>query len=319
MRLLIVGMTVALLAAIGSILAFRPRLASTSIAGIMPVHDGCVAAPSACGFPDAADTGAPAGMTLKAVPGDVSSGPGWHSTPAGTVEVTGDGAVLAGLSISGGLDITASNVTVNHVTVVTAGDFAISLRHTTGVTIENSTVRGQNAAAGRVGAAIDDVYGDSTGMVIANNNISDFKTGVQISTGLVIGNYIHGFGYLPGDHTNGIFDAGSTAPLMIYHNTILNGHGQTDAISLDSTAAGSAVANKTVEDNLLAGGSYTIYGGGSRQSPISNVLIEGNRFSQAYYPNGGQYGPVAYFATQGQGNAWSGNTWVSTGQAIPAP
>jgi hypothetical protein len=234
------------------------------------------------------------------------------------VQVTGDGTVLSGLSIRGNLDISASNVTVRDVRVVTGGTFAVSMRHTTGVIIEDSVISGLNAGAGRVGVAVDDVYGDSTGIVIAKDDISNFKTGVQVTTGLVTGNYIHGFGYVAGDHTNGIFDAGTTQPLMIYHNTILNSHGQTDAISLDATVAGSAVANKTVEDNLLAGGGYTIYGGGSRNSPISGILIEDNRFSQAFYANGGQYGPVAYLG-QGTGAGWSGNTWDSTGRTIPAP
>jgi hypothetical protein len=329
MRLLIAGLTVAMVTAIGSFLVFRPRpapaaawpLASppASAPGITrPAHGGCALAPSSCGFPDATNTGVPAGMTLRAVPGQLSGGPGWHSAPDGSVQVTGDGTVLSGLSISGNLDISASNVTVSDVRVVTGGAFAVSMRHTTGVIIENSVISGLNGAAGRVGVAVDDVYGDSTGMVIANDDISNFKTGVQVSTGLVTGNYIHGFGYVAGDHTNGIFDAGTTQPLMIYHNTILNSHGQTDAISLDATAAGSSVANKTVEDNLLAGGGYTIYGGASRHNRISGILIEDNRFSQAFYANGGQYGPVAYLG-HGAGGVWSGNTWDTTGQTIPAP
>ncbi len=318
MRLLIAGLILALVTTIGSVLVFRPSRAPASVPGTTPMHGGCAIAPSRCGFPDATTTGVRAGRTLRAVPGQLSSGPGWHSAPDGSVQVTGDGTVLSGLSISGNLDISASNVTVRDVRVVTGGAFAVSMRHTTGVIIEDSVISGLNAGAGRVGVAVDDVYGDSTGMVIAKDDISNFKTGVQVTTGLVTGNYIHGFGYVAGDHTNGIFDAGTTQPLMIYHNTILNSHGQTDAISLDATVAGSAVANKTVEDNLLAGGGYTIYGGGSRNSPISGILIEDNRFSKAFYANGGQYGPVAYLGP-GTGAGWSGNTWDSTGQAIPAP
>ena len=81
--------------------------------------------------------------------------------------------------------IDASDVTVENVQVVTGGNWGISLTHTTGVTIEDSTISGQNSTTGRVGSAIDDTYGGSTGIVIKNNNISEFKTAVQVSTGLI--------------------------------------------------------------------------------------------------------------------------------------
>ena len=79
------------------------------------------------------------------------------------------------------------------------------------------------------------------------------------------------------------------------------------------------VANKTVENNFLAGGGYTIYGGTSPGNPTSHIVIEGNRFGQQYYPLSGQYGPVAYFDPTGAGNIWSGNFWDTTGQGHPLP
>jgi hypothetical protein len=79
------------------------------------------------------------------------------------------------------------------------------------------------------------------------------------------------------------------------------------------------VANKTVENNFLAGGTYTIYGGDGPNNPTSNIVIENNRFGQLYYPTSGQFGPAAYYATTGTGNVWSGNFWDTTGQAIAAP
>jgi Right handed beta helix region len=282
----------------------------------------CAPVPSACGFPDGTDTGVPKGTTLLSVPGQVSSGPGWaFDSQLGAVVVSGNGAVLSGLYIPYNLDITASGVTIKDSRVVTAGDFAVSLRHTAGVTIEDSTIGGANATAGRVGVAITDVYGDSAGMVIENDNISDFKTAVQISTGTVTGNYIHNPGYVAGDHTNGIFDAGSIQPLTIDHNTILNSFGQTDAISLDASVTGQKVANKTVENNLLGGGGYTIYAGASLGNTSSHILVEHNRFSRLYYPGAGQYGPVTCFDSAGAGNIWSGNVWDGSRRAntIPPP
>jgi Right handed beta helix region len=280
--------------------------------GVAQVPDKCITVPHACGFPDATSTGVPTGTALRSVPGQVTSGPGWHFNPeGGYVMVTAPGTVLSGLSISCTLEIDASDVTVQDVQIVTGGNFGISLRHTTGVTIEDSTISGQNLTSGRVNSAIDDVYGDSTGIVIKNNDISQFRTGVQVSTGLIVGNYIHDPGYIHGDHTNGIYVAGTTKPLTIYGNTIFNNLGQTDDINLAPTSR-QDVANKMVVDNLLAGGGYSIYGGGAREDRTSNIVIKDNEFGRLYYPEGGQYGPAAYFNPRQAGNVWSGNAWSGT-------
>jgi Right handed beta helix region len=266
-----------------------------------------------CRFPGPASTGVPASVSLRAVPGQVSSGPGWSYDPAaGSVNVTGDGAVLSGLAIDGTLNITASHVTVADDRITATGNFGISLRHTAGVTIEDSTISGQNATSGRVSYAIDDIYGDSAGTVITGNNISDWRVGINATTGQITGNYIHDPGYLAGDHTDGIYDQGGTGQLTISGNTVLNSLGQTCAIMLES-APGQPVANKTISGNLLAGGDYVIYAGGSDRDS-SHIVITGNRFGQQYYPASGRYGPVAQFQPDGTGNAWSGNVWTSHAQ-----
>jgi hypothetical protein len=277
------------------------------------VPGDCIRVPHECGFPDATNTGVPVGTTLKQVPSQVSSGRGWtYNAVDKEVVVTGNGTVLSDLYIPYTLEIKASDVTVQDVQVMSNGSFGISLRHTTGVTIEDSTISGQNLTSGRVDSAIDDVYGDSTGIVIKNNNISRFRTGVQVSTGLITDNYIHDPGYIHGDHTNGIYVAGTTRPLTIYGNTIFNDLGQTDDINLDASSSRQNVANKIVVDNLLAGGGYSIYGGGSRNDRTSNIVIEDNEFGQLYYPEGGQYGPAAYVNLRQAGNVWSGNVWSGT-------
>jgi len=281
------------------------------------VLTNCAPTLTTCGYPGATNTGVPGGTVLKTVPSQVSSGPGWYYNAAGNdVVVNVNGTVLSGLYIPYTLEIDASNVTVSNVQVVTGGNYGVSLRHTTGVTIQNSLITGQNATSGRVNYAIDDVYGDSTGMVIKNNNISNFRTAIQMSTGLVDSNYIHDPGFVAGDHTNGIYVGGGTQPMTIQNNTILDSQNQTDAINLDAASSGVSVANKTVKNNLLGGGSYTIYGGAALGDPTSNLVIQNNRFSQQYFAQGGQYGPVAYFDPTGPGNVWSGNIWDTSAQTV---
>jgi hypothetical protein len=284
------------------------------------VLTNCAANPVTCGYPGATNTGVPAGTTLKSVPSQVSSGTGWsYNATDNEVIVTGNGAVLSGLSIPYPVEIDASNVTLNDVQVLTGGAFAIDLRHTTGVTIENSVISGTNATTGRVDSAIDDVYGDSTAMTIKDNNISMFRTAMQVSAGLVQGNYIHNPGYITGDHTNGIVTNGGTESMTINDNTVFISLGQTDAISLDAATAGATVSNKTIENNFLAGGGYSIYGGDGQSNPTAKIVITGNRFGQQYYAKGGQFGAVAYYDPTGSGNTWTANIWDTTAQAIPAP
>ena len=255
-------------------------------------------------------------MKLKTVPGQVSSGPGWHFNPGGAVDVTGNGAVLSGLYIPYTLNIAASNVTVKDVKVETSGQssFGIAVRHTSGVTIENSTISGVNAGAGRVMAGIKDIYSDSAGLAVLDNDISEASTGVQMESGLIQGNYIHDMGYIAGDHLDGVHSTGGvTAALTIEHNTILNNFGQTGAVVL--TEDFGVQANRVVTDNLLAGGGYAIYAGqNSGGQPVSNIRVTNNRFGDLYYRQAGQYGAVADFNPAG--TAWSGNVWDSSGRVV---
>ena len=79
------------------------------------------------------------------------------------------------------------------------------------------------------------------------------------------------------------------------------------------------VANQTIENNLLAGGGYTIYAGNGHGNTTSNIVIKGNRFGQLYYPKGGQFGPDAYFNPAGKGNVWSGNILGHHRAGLPSP
>jgi hypothetical protein len=279
----------------------------------------CAKAPGECGYPDAANTGVPAGMTLRTVPGQVSSGPGWHFDRHGWVRVTGNGAVLSGLYIPYNLDVTASNVTIKDDRIVSKGrsSVGVSLRHTAGVTIEHSTISGFNARAGRIMTGIKDIHGNSRGTRVLRDNISLAETGVQMESGLVRGTYIHNTGFTAGDHVNGITSNGGTTRLLIVrHNTILINRGQTDAVGLFEDFG--IQANRDITGNLLAGGSYPIYGGQTGTQATRNIKITGNRISTLYYAKGGKDGTVAYFNPAGAGNTWTGNIWDSTGQNIPA-
>jgi len=315
------GLAAAVLGAGAALSVMVSGLASAATTATPHGQVNCAAAPSACGYPDASSTGVPAGTTLKTVPAQVSSGPGWSFNPAGWVQVTGNGATLTGLSIPYNVNIAASNVTLNDDQITSSGStsYGVTLRHTSGVTIENSTISGLNATTGRLMVGVKDIYGDSTGLQVLNNNITETSTGVQAEQGLIQGNYIHDMGYLPGDHINGITsNGGQSALLTITANTILVNHNQTDAVSLFEDFG--TQTNRVITGNLLAGGSYSIYGGqNAGGTPTSHITITGNRVSTIYFANGGQYGPLAGFNATGTGNTFTGNTWDNTGATITSP
>jgi hypothetical protein len=279
----------------------------------------CARRPHRCGFPDGTNTGVPAGVSLRKVPGQVSRGPGWYYDHRGFVAVVAAGAVLSGLSLPCGVSVTASHVTIRDVKIVTSGQSAmgVALRHVHDVTIEHSTIAGTNTGSGRLMVGVKDVYGDATGTRLLDDDIFQAGTGVQIYQGLIQGTYIHHLGMISGDHVNGVTTNGDTEPLVIRHNTIFDSFAQTDAIGLFQDFG--VVANVTIDDNLLAGGGYSIYGGEGSKGRPSHIVVTGNRISTRFFRHGGYWGPAVDFDVRAPGDAWSGNVWDSTGRPVPAP
>ena len=134
------------------------------------------------------------------------------------------------------------------------------------------------------------------------------------------GNYIHDPGFAPGDHTNGIYVGGGTQPLTISGNTIFDSLGQTDAINLDAPTPGPSapVANKTIKNNLLAGGSYTIYGGAPSGSPTTASSSPATASARTTTRRAASTAPSPT-STALAGNTWTGNIWDTTGQAVTSP
>ena len=300
-----------------------------------PQLSGCAADPHGCGYPDAANTGPSDPTALTNVPGQKTSGPGW-AWQSDHILVSTDGASVSGLSVDGWVEINANNVTLDDLNITTTGDgWGVGLYcQNSGCrnsVIENTSIGSPDATgANRLEVGIKDVYGNAVGTQIHKVNIYHAGTAIQISNGVIEDSYIHDFGYNAAerDHLNGIsVGGGDSRLLLIQHNTVLNNYDQTDAIALFQDFG--KEVNKTINDNLLAGGGYALYGGGPngcsgpatayKCDPSSNIIVTNNEFSTIFSPTSGGYGPIANFNPAGSGNVWSGNKWADgsdSGKAV---
>jgi phage baseplate assembly protein gpV len=328
LRALIAGLVVLLLA--GGVLAvtIAGRLGSQAPIPLRPLPPAapivdaslrnCVVSPSVCGYPDGSNTGVPASVVLKSVPAQVSSGPGWHWDSRGWVEIDGNNALFTGYSVSASVDVSADNVIVSNNRITLGGDdFGVALRHTKNAVVSHNTITGLAASgSGRLMNGVKDIYGDASGTQVLGNNIARTATGVQMDGGLIADNYIHDLGLAGADHVNGTTSNGTNGQqLIIRHNTVLDPWDQTDAISLFQDF--SPQTNRIIDNNLLSGGSYSLYcGQKDGGSATSNIKITNNRFATNYYTHGGYFGTVAHYDPHGTGNTWTNNYLDTTGATV---
>ena len=276
------------------------------------ISNNCASSPHGCGFPDATNTGVPAGTTLRRVPGDVTSGPGW-SWRNGAVFAT-SGAVLDGLDIAGMVDVNGTNVTVRNSRITTRSFANLLVRDSSAnVTITDTEIIGSGSGCG-AGIQVQ----DSVPVTVTRVNVHHCATGIQQDRGTISDSYLWDL-VVAGDlgtHVNGITsNAGSgSAGLTIRHNTIFNPLDQTDAVSLFQDFG--VQQDVTITNNLLAGGGYTIYGGEGGKGATRNIRITNNRIATIYFPAGGYWGWLAHFTAGDPGNLASGNVWDSTGAPV---
>ena len=265
---------------------------------------------SACGFPDASNTG----------PGSTSL-----SSHSGNLELRDDGQVIDGWDLTGSVDIYANNVTIEYSTINSSNWWAVNLRPGyTGLKILHTKLTGTPGAGPDNGGEDYAVSNMGDGDIeVGWDDVSVFGNALSMGNGLIHDSYVHDpapFITRSGsyEHIDAVIsDGDDTLGLTIKHNTLLNpvpiDKGPTSAIGLLSNTG--PIQNTTVEDNWIAGGAYALYGGGTGSS---NVKVTGNVFSTQYWPQCGYYGPVAYWNAGGSGNMWADNEF-SSGAPVAAP
>jgi hypothetical protein len=283
---------------------------------------GCAGDPHVCGYPDSSNTGVPAGVQLRQVPGQVTSGPGWHWDPRGWISITKPGTVVSGISVDATVSVEAPDVTIKDSYINCTGgcDFNVIIRTTaTGAeadanntVIEDSTVT-DTSATSPVGIEAETVSNTQ----VLRDNISAEGTGVLFAGGggVVEDSYIHDLATCCGFH-NEDFQSTAGGNATLSHNTLFNSASQTADIIIAQDFGGQS--NVTIDNNLLAGGGWSVYGGdtgNNESSPATDIRITNNRLSDMFYKNCGYYGWLAAFNTPAaSGNVASGNYWDATGK-----
>jgi Bacterial Ig-like domain/Bacterial Ig domain len=240
-------------------------------------------------------------------PNETNTGAVGPLKASGSLTLSTPGQVVSGLNISGGVDITASNVTLEnciiHVTAANANWVVSVAAGLTGVTLKNCEIVGPGLSATTQDAGIY-IKGDSQ-VTINACNIHDVGHGIDVSGGPVVieNSYIHDLNAADSSHYDAVYFGGDNNPnfsMLIQNNTFVNTNTQTSAIFMENYFGG--VNNVTINDNLLVGGGYTVYlvsnadviedGSGGK---VSNVSFTNNHLGMGKYGYtyfSGSYNPV---------------------------
>jgi hypothetical protein len=294
----------------GSGLSARCRVSAyaTSAPGrtVTAAPAGCINSLGACGYPDPSTTNVGPGVACSSL------------TPAGEMRITRAGTTIANMNITGGVAIDANNVTLTHDCVSNEGQSTVDVeRGVTGAKIEYSDVSGVNTTSDPVEEAIstNQASGTTADHDYLYNCGECFHGPGILTNSYVIANASINPGQSNEDHYEGIYYGGGGGPLVVEHDTIIDPHDQTAAIFVSHDFGD--VTTLTIKNNILEGGDYVIYGGGSGNEGrvVGPVTVTGNRFSTRNYAEGAQYGPEQYFNEAV--TTWSGNIWDDTLAPVP--
>jgi hypothetical protein len=264
-------------------------------------HPSAGTAPSPSGFPDASNTGVPAGTALSAY-----SGPSTVSTPNTVI----DGKTIGCIRVSApGVIIRRSKISCSGGYAVYSGDGDYS---GTPLLIEDSEIDCKNTG----GTALGDA-----GITARRVNIHGCENGGDINQNFTVqDSYIHDLYNSSSAHTDGLQFAsghfergrvvGGSLNVTITHNTIYG-------MGADGSFGTSAIIsnrgddrNVLIENNLLAGGAVAIYC--EQGATGHNYRVINNAFSRRFSQKVGAYGPSTDCSDETQ----SGNHYYETGQPL---
>lgn len=256
------------------------------------IGDACDTPPPTGGYPDASNTG-PSG-TLTPVSGNVS--------------LNTSGMVYENRDVNGCIVVNASNVTIRNVRVRCSGS-SVVWSGSSNLVIEDSEV----ICGGAVG---------TTGITPGNYTLrrveaTDCENITWASNNVLIeDSYLHDPipCCVPGDpHTDTVQVPQGASNITIRHNRIYGGYiSQSNfgnAAITASASPGTSLTNMMVDNNILAGGGYTLYCPGAD----GGFSWTNNRFSRVFVNSVGGFGPYYHTCPQ---HTNSGNVYHETGEPV---
>jgi hypothetical protein len=260
-----------------------------------PTKRDCSRRPSECGYPDASNTGVVRGATLR---------------PSGCVTADTPGQVIENVSIKDcTIDVSARDVVIRNVKIVIDDPekWAVIVRNPGSATIDHVDISGVDSADHDVQYAV--LSQTTKSIKVSHANLSNCSNCIQGDYVVASDNYIHDVGGPPSAHLDGILCISNYGcHLSADHNTVLS-----KGIAIALYGDFGTPVDSIISNNLVGGGSYTLYGGTAKST---NVHITNNRISRAIHPKGGIWGPLAYVYPHNLGNTITGNIWDDTGEPV---
>lgn len=249
-----------------------------------PGGNNCQADPGKCGFPNALNTGPLSGLTAST-----------------RTQYATAGETVSGVVITGCVEVHAANVTFQNVQFNVQGCFWGVRNFSTGLQVIDS--------AATCGGTNGNAFGSSD-LSLLRVEISRCENGLNVAGRVsVVDSWIHDMnGSSGGAHTDGAQFNQGASDITFRHNTINVGpqNGATSAIIMWDEG-GAQNARVSIDGNLMAGGTYTLYCG--REGIVDNVRITNNRFGTFEY---------GYANACDSGETWFGNVADATGASISA-
>jgi hypothetical protein len=224
------------------------------------------------------------------------------------VTISTSGAVISGRQINGCVTVNAPNVTIRNSKIACNGASAI-WSGSTGLVVEDvevdcgneagrTAITPRNYTARRVNAyGCENIFWAQSNVLIEDSYIHD---PIPCCTATR-------------PHTDSIQVPAGAANITVRHNTVYGGYiSQSNFGNAAITAAaspGSTLTNMIVDNNLLAGGGYTIYCPGAP----SSFTLTNNRFSRIYILTVGGFGPLYSSCSDDLG---PGNVYHETGLPV---
>lgn len=246
----------------------------------------CINTPSACGYPDATNTGIPAGTVL---------------TTSDCITVTTNGAVVQNLHITDcNITIHANNVTIKNTLIDGCTYFPIDYPDGgpyTGLVVQDTEIAG-NCSQVTAGLSF-------AGYTAIRVHVHGTADGFKANSNTVIrDSYIHDLAVTASSHNDGIQSTGGSN-VTFQHNTCDLRSGGDDCFQ-----PGPSDSGWLYTDNLLGANSNVCWMINGNTGTVNSTFTN-NRFMRI--PGGGCSNGSSPASLPGTGNTWSGNIWDDNG------